>query len=207
MIYLLYGLFIGGAIGITVGPVALLCIQRSMQHGAKAGIITGIGATIAQLVFASIALFGMHIVQPFFESYEYWVQLASSIVIFAIAMHIYRLPVAIAQPDQNSAPTNHTSALLTSFIITLSGPISIASYALFITFLELQFDTVWQSIRFLGGVALGNLAWWIPVSFASSYLTRIFDKKYLRYINKIAALLLVLLAIFGAVRAVYGFMQ
>ena len=207
MIYLLYGLFIGGAIGVTVGPVALLCIQRSMAEGAKAGIITGIGATIAQLMFASIAIVGVHFIQPFFDSYGNWVQLISSLIILVIALHVYRLPVVIAQPDTQTAPSNHTFALFSSFIITLSGPLSIASYAVFITLLEVQLQTIAQALRFLGGVAIGNLAWWIPVSFASSYLTRIFDKKYLRHINKIAALLLAILALSGIARTLYGFMQ
>lgn len=206
MIYLLYGLFIGGAIGVTVGPVALVCLQRSMQYGIKAGIITGIGATTAQLIFASIALFSIHIVQPFFEKYEHWVHIASSILILAIAWHIYHLPVTIAKPDTHALQANHTSAFLTSFALTLSGPISIASYALFIAFLELQINTFLQSLKFLTGVAFGNLLWWIVVSFASSYLTRILDKKYLQYINKVAAILLGLLALFGVSRSLYSIM-
>ena len=204
MNYILAGIAIGCAIGATVGPVALLCIHRSIVYGPLAGITTGLGATLGQLIFATIALMGMRVLQPFFNTYEHWIQLSSSIIILAIALHIARLPVAIAKDDSDIPENHHTYALFTSFLLTISGPISIASYALFITFMQLPFTTTAQSIRFLFGVVCGNLLFWVPVSIASNYLVQLLDKKYLRYLNLIAGILLSLLALFGIIRSITG---
>ncbi len=202
MTYFLYGSFIGFAIGISVGPNAILCLHRSMAHGAWAGIATGIGASIAHILFASIAIFGLHFVQPFFATYGDWIRLIGSVIILFIAVHIGRTPVKI--DGRNKQLTNHASSFLTAFLITLSGPLSIASYAVFIAFLNVRITTIFQSIRFLIGVFVGNLAWWIPLSIGSSYFHRLFQSKYVRYINLGAAFLLGALGLFGISVSLYN---
>ena len=51
MIYLFTGLIIGFFVALPVGAAALLCINRSIQYGFKAGIFTGLGVATADLVY------------------------------------------------------------------------------------------------------------------------------------------------------------
>ena len=52
---LLRGVTIGLASSITVGPVAVLCIQRTLNKGHKAGFISGLGVACADTLMAIIA--------------------------------------------------------------------------------------------------------------------------------------------------------
>ena len=41
------GLLIGLSIAAPVGPIGLLCIQRSLDHGRMSGFVSGLGAASA----------------------------------------------------------------------------------------------------------------------------------------------------------------
>ena len=58
MIYLFTGLIIGFFVALPVGAAALLCINRSIQYGLKAGVFTGLGVATADLVYGFFAVFG-----------------------------------------------------------------------------------------------------------------------------------------------------
>lgn len=54
----LKGLFIGFAIAAPVGPIGVLCIQRSLHDGFKVGLMTGMGAvTNPMTILSFIAIF------------------------------------------------------------------------------------------------------------------------------------------------------
>ena len=58
------GIVIGLSIAAPVGPIGLLCIQRSLNHGALAGLATGMGAALADGVYGMVAAFGLASVSP-----------------------------------------------------------------------------------------------------------------------------------------------
>ena len=47
LIVLVQGIVLGFAIAAPVGPIGLLCIRRTIQHGPLMGFFTGFGAAIA----------------------------------------------------------------------------------------------------------------------------------------------------------------
>ena len=54
---LLRGIAVGVAASITVGPVAVLCIQRTLSKTRRAGFISGLGVACADVLMALIAFF------------------------------------------------------------------------------------------------------------------------------------------------------
>ena len=57
--WLMRGLAIGLAVAIPVGPIALLCMRRTLERGFLIGFGTGLGAAVADLLYSSIAAFGI----------------------------------------------------------------------------------------------------------------------------------------------------
>ena len=53
------GILIGVAVAAPVGPIGLLCIQRTLQDGLPTGLATGLGAALADGIFGAIAAFGL----------------------------------------------------------------------------------------------------------------------------------------------------
>ena len=46
------GFIIGLCTSAPVGPIAILCIQRTLQNGRKTGFISGLGAASSDFVYA-----------------------------------------------------------------------------------------------------------------------------------------------------------
>ena len=53
----LKGLCVGLASSITVGPVAVLCIQRTLSKDRRAGLVSGLGVACADMLMAIIDFF------------------------------------------------------------------------------------------------------------------------------------------------------
>ena len=65
MLQLLFkGMGLGFSIAAPVGPIGVLCISRSLKKGFLSGFISGIGAATADLIYGSIAGFGVLWLSP-----------------------------------------------------------------------------------------------------------------------------------------------
>jgi len=56
------GLVAGLIIAAPVGPVNLLCIRRTIEKGWRSGMISGLGAALADTAYGAIAGFGISLV-------------------------------------------------------------------------------------------------------------------------------------------------
>jgi threonine/homoserine/homoserine lactone efflux protein len=85
-------LAVGLIIAAPVGPVNVLCIQRTLEKGWKSGILSGLGAAVADTVYGGIAGFSISLVIEFLIREEVWIRLiggvltATGLVLFMIAI-------------------------------------------------------------------------------------------------------------------------
>lgn len=56
--YLLKGICIGLLFGLPVGAVGALTVQRTLAHGPRMGILTGLGSSVADCFYAVVGAFG-----------------------------------------------------------------------------------------------------------------------------------------------------
>jgi len=75
------GIIIGLFVSVPLGPIGMLCIQRTLNRGRKFGIATGLGATTSDLVYTMITLFFLNFVIDFIEQQRYIIQLIGSIIL------------------------------------------------------------------------------------------------------------------------------
>ena len=59
LLLLTRGLVLGFSIAAVVGPIALLCIRRTLSAGFGIGFVSGLGAATADASYAAIAGFGV----------------------------------------------------------------------------------------------------------------------------------------------------
>ena len=76
------GLLIGVVASAPMGPVGVLCIQRTLNKGRWYGFVTGIGAAFSDIIYALITGFGMSFVVDFIENKDnmFYLQMAGSII-------------------------------------------------------------------------------------------------------------------------------
>ena len=64
------GIIIGFGVAIPIGPVGVLCIDRTLKYGKKAGIISGLGAALADGIYGVLAVCSVTFVTEFLTPYE-----------------------------------------------------------------------------------------------------------------------------------------
>lgn len=55
----LKGIVLGFSIAAPVGPIGILCIRKTLQFGRLSGLFYGLGAAIADSIYAILAAFGL----------------------------------------------------------------------------------------------------------------------------------------------------
>ena len=70
---LIKGFVIGLSIAAPVGPIGILCIQRTLSSGNVQGLVTGLGAATADALYGFIAAFGLTFISNFFSRSIYLV--------------------------------------------------------------------------------------------------------------------------------------
>jgi len=62
---LIRGIIVGLMIAMPVGPVNILCIHRALEAGWKSGVISGLGAAAADMLYGAVAGFSITLVVQF----------------------------------------------------------------------------------------------------------------------------------------------
>jgi len=57
--FLLAGLFVGISVAVPIGPMGLLCIQRTLVSGMRAAISTGLGAATVNVAYGALIILGL----------------------------------------------------------------------------------------------------------------------------------------------------
>ena len=63
--FLLKGIVVGFVASVPLGPVGVLCIQRTINKGKISGIYSGLGAATVDAAFALIAVLGLSFIIQF----------------------------------------------------------------------------------------------------------------------------------------------
>lgn len=121
------GLLIGIIVSAPMGPVGVLCIQRTMHRGRIVGLVTGVGASLSDLIYAVITGAGMTLVMSFVEQEQniYWMKIGGSAILFAFGLHTLLSNPLKAIRRSKHKRGNLVHNFVTSFFLTLSNPLII----------------------------------------------------------------------------------
>ena len=117
------GILIGLCISVPLGPIGMLCIQRTFSRGAKYGFVTGLGATFSDLIYTIITLFFLSFVIDFIEAHRFVIQLIGSGLVGAFGYYIFQSN-PLAQPKPNEVKTHSLFGdFMRAFGLTFSNPL------------------------------------------------------------------------------------
>jgi len=200
----LKGILIGLCISVPLGPIGMLCIQRTLNRGQKSGIATGLGATMSDLVYTVITLFFLSFVLEIIEHHRLVIQLGGSIVVGLFGFYIFKSnPSTQPQPDE---PIKHTllGDFATSFGLTLSNPLIL--FVLIALFARFEFinnnSTLFLIICGIISILGGALIWWSTLTYLVSHFRTRLDMRGLKIINQTTGLIIILIGCVGGVLSV-----
>ena len=193
------GLIIGLFISVPLGPIGMLCIQRTLNHGRKYGIATGLGATTSDLIYTLITLFFLSFVLDIIEQNKYIIQLSGSIILIAFGLFIFRSHPANQPKPNERIKFSILSDYFTSFGLTLSNPLVL--FVLIALFARFEFMTdIKSSLQYVIGILsilVGALIWWSTLTFLVNKFKQKLNRRDLKRINQTTGIIIVLIGIIG----------
>jgi len=195
------GILIGLCISVPLGPIGMLCIQRTLNRGQKYGIATGLGATTSDLVYTIVTLFFLSFVLDFIEDHRFIIQLIGSLVVSGFGYYIFNSNPA-TQPKPNET-TKHTlfGDFISSFGLTFSNPLVLfVLIALFARFSFIGNNTT-LSVTITGILSIlgGALMWWTMITYLVSRFKNKLNMRDLKIINQITGIVIILVGCVGLI--------
>ncbi|MEW4327303.1 LysE family transporter [Rossellomorea marisflavi] len=200
IIFLLKGLLIGFTVAAPVGPIGILCINRTLSKGRLTGFVSGLGAASADAIYGCIAAFGLTFITSFLISQKLWLQLIGGLFLCYLGIQTYR-----------SRPAGHAASargggLLKSytsvFFLTVTNPMTILFFIGIFSGIGLgksSFDMS-SALLMVTGVFLGSAAWWLSLSFGVSLFRKKFSDDSLAWINRLSGIIVFGFGVFALLK-------
>ncbi len=206
IIYLLLkGMGIGFSIAAPVGPIGVLCIQKTIYKGRLFGLVSGLGAAFADGIYGCIAGLGLTCISSFLISAENLIKILGGIFLLCLGIKTF-----LAKTPKDCTKNNDhglKQSFISTFLLTLTNPMTIISYTAVFAGLEVvnHSNSYSSAIPITLGVFLGSAFWWTILSSGVS----IFRKKFrnntiaITYVNKFSG---IVIGVFGATALVKAFL-
>ena len=186
---LLTGAVLGLSVAAPFGPIAMLCVQRSIAVGAGLGIVTGIGAAFVHVVYATLAITGAGAAAAGLAAWGQPIRLASAVLLVGLGIRVLmrRPPAAhILQPVQARV------ALASSIAVAICNPLTIMPYLLVASATAAGEATgaaltAWS----VPGVFLGTTAWYSAISGGAALFRSGLPPGAVRVLNQVAGAMLI----------------
>jgi threonine/homoserine/homoserine lactone efflux protein len=195
--FFLKGLAIGLSIAAPVGPIGLLCIQRTIAFGRKSGLATGLGAATADGFYGAVAAFGLTAVSGFLMGQQFWFRLIGGLFLVYLGIKTF-----LSKSAEKAAASSHNSLFSdygSTVFLTITNPMTILSFAAVFAGLGLAGAGGGHAspALMLAGVVLGSALWWLALSTGVSVLGNKLNRGSLQLVGKLSGAILVCFGIFS----------
>ena len=194
MSLLLHGILIGLLFGVPVGAVGAMTVQRTWEYGIKAGLLTGMGSSIADCIYAAIGAFGLTMVSDFLLEYQTAIHLTGgTIVLFMGIRLLFRKGEAAEVP----AVSGRLKMFLSSFAVGITNPAAILTFLFAFSWFGIAkgsgLRNGWMVVF---GVFIGTYLWWSALSIATFLIRK---KKQIGSLQKMNRIFGAILSLFGVI--------
>ena len=192
------GMMIGILVSAPMGPIGMLCIQRTLSEGRWHGFVSGLGAALSDVIYAAITALSMGLVVNFVEAHQRPLQVFGSLVLGAFGYYIFQANPVTRLRKNSASRLSFVQDFISAFLLTLSNVLIIFLYiGLFARFAFVFSADVWDVPIGLGGIAVGAVLWWLVITYLVSRMRRWFNIRGIRILNRIVGAIILLLSAVG----------
>ena len=191
---LLRGVLAGLAIAIPVGPVNVLCVSRTIVCGRRVGVVSGLGAAVADALYGAIAAFSISIIINFLIEHIFAIRVVGGLLLIGIGIvYWFKKPRSLKEASKESPH----SAFVTTLLLTLTNPTTVLSFLAVLAGLRLGEPRQWTLTLFLVlGIFCGSMLWWIVLALIAGHFRRRFTDVAVVWMNRFGA---IAIATFGVI--------
>ena len=206
------GICVGVAASITVGPVAVLCIQRTLSKSRRSGIVSGIGVACADTFMAMAALFFYSMLQTQIEQYNTLLRVIGGIFVVIVGVFIFAQNPVPQIRRNRAGKTSLWQDFASIFGLTIANFIMVIPYILaFFAVFKISSDVTGsgfsgfvRSVFVIAGFLGGATAWWTLLACVISLFRRRFRPRHMLTINHVAGLIIGILGIYTILSTFYA---
>ena len=194
------GLIIGFTIAAAVGPISLLVIRRTIEHGGVYGFASGLGVATADASYGGIAAFGLTAVTTLLVSGRLVLGLVGGAVIVLLGIR-----TLLSRPGEVARDTDRpglVGAFASIYALTMTNPLTILSFAAVFAGLGLATGATFVDAALLTlAVWGGSTLWWVVLISIVAFVRERVSTGVLLWVNRISGAALVVFGIVAVVAA------
>jgi threonine/homoserine/homoserine lactone efflux protein len=184
------GLIIGFSIAAPVGPIGVLCIRRTLAEGRLHGLVSGLGAATADAVYGCIAAFGLAFISDLLVQQQMGLRVIGGA--FLCLLGVRTILAKSSEKPTNGKKLGLAGAYVSTFLLTLTNPVTILSFAAVFSSLGLggSAGDYGSAALLVLAVFIGSAAWWLILSGAVSlFRARVAPRVHL-WINCVSGMII-----------------
>jgi threonine/homoserine/homoserine lactone efflux protein len=188
------GLIIGFTIAAAVGPISLLVIRRTIEHGGIYGFASGLGVATADATYGAIAAFGLTAVTSVLVSGKLFLGLVGGVIIALLGVRtMLSRPGEVARDDERPGLAG---AFASIYALTMTNPMTILSFAAVFAGLGLiSGSSLIDAAVLTLGVWAGSTLWWVVLTSIVTWLRERVSTGVLLWVNRLSGAALVVFGI------------
>ena len=203
---LLKGMGLGLAVAAPIGPINVLCIQRTLLVGFGSGLATALGAAAADASYAAVAAFGLSAVSGLLLDNQDLLRLAGGLLLLWLGARAF-LKGPAAAPANSSQGAARLADGLSAYGLTIANPLTILTFVAILGGVGLQNlaeSALPAALALVLGVFLGTMMWMIFIAALSSLARRRAGDRFLLWANRLGGTIILGFAAWLLVGLVVG---
>lgn len=190
---MLRGFLVGICASAPIGPILILVVQKSLSMGHKAGFVSGLGASVVDTLYASIAIFALAFAQRFLDDHQVIILIAGGVVLAVLGLSMaLKDPFRKIKSDGTDvSPKDFGRAVA----MALSNPgaifVMLALFAFFGIANKSPHD--WSVMPIILSVSAGSVTYWFFVSWFLSRFRESFKMHTILWISRVTGAIIVII--------------
>ncbi len=202
---LLKSFIIGICASAPMGPIAILVIQKSLSKGHMAGFVTGLGATVTDTTYATIAVFFLSLAQRFVLAHQVALLIVGGLIVGVIGWFMKRSnPFKRLKPNQ--APTYSIKDFFQALAMGISNPGAIIVIFGLFAFFGLSRGPEGAGSNFWAyvlAVCAGSVTYWACMSGVVAYFRKKVRVETILKFNRLTGMVVMAIGIVLFVRGLW----
>ena len=195
------GIVIGLALAAPVGPIALICIRRTIAEGKFHGVASGLGVASGDSFYAAVAVLGLTAISGFIITNQVPFRVLASVLLIVVGIRIFFSvpPEVCTEPEHGT----YLKDFLSMLAISLANPLTILFFIGILPGFGIVFpeNSLVLSMSFVAGIFCGSVLWWVSLSVMLGSVRSCISRNTLRWVNRGSG---IMIAVLGAALFLYA---
>lgn len=201
-------MLIGIVVSAPMGPIGILCVQRTQKKGRWYGYITGFAASISDLIYALMTGLGMTFVYNLISgpTTYFALKILGSVLMLGFGIYCFFTDPAKKVHQTSGKKGSYRYNAITGFWLTFLNPLII--FLFMFLYAQLSFIIPHKPIEMTLGytsIFIGANLWWYALTWGITKIKNKFDVRGIKIIDKVIGGIVSICSVFMLVNTLLDF--